>query len=463
MDWGKLTATVSRKIAIFCYGFRVDGAEIPVLMLVALFGAVFGALLALIPALHLYAVAALIWIAPAPAEGAALEMRAFFLFGALVGWVIWQTPALALLFAPDDAALITVLPATKLLLRGRADAALRLLSAGMLAGLIGLLALAPLLDALLRPLRQVLQPHMGWIVVAIIAFMVLGEWPRADDANPSRWRRLGSAWVYLGAGLATFLLSGALGLILMVRSPLALESGAQSMLPVFSGLFTLPGMVQIMLQGRTAPPQTPGPVDISPNEWVRGGLIGLAGGLFAGFLPVVSGGVGAMLAGHAAAQREDRIFLIAQGANRTAYLLGSALLLFVPGLTLTRGGFAALLSLHLVPAGWRAYWLAVAVLALCGALALGALWRLAPRLARLAPRLPLRAIVTVNGAVCLALVYAFTGVAGLGVCGAATLIGLIPVVFGGRRLNCLGVLLIPVSLNMTGYAVRVAEWFGLYG
>jgi putative membrane protein len=329
--------------------------------------------------------------------------------------------------------------------------------------LIGLLALAPVLDALLRPLRHILQPHMGWIVVAIIAFMVLGEWPRADDMNPSRWRRLSSAWVYLGAGLAVFLLSGALGLILMVRSPLAVESGAQSMLPVFSGLFTLPGMMQILLHGLSAPPQKPGPVAIGPGELIRGGLIGLAGGLFAGFLPVISGGVGAMLAGHAAAQREDRVFLIAQGANRAVYLLGSALLLFVPGLTLTRGGFAALLSLQYVPVGWRSYWLAVAIMALCGAAALAALWRFAPCLAQIAPRLPLRAIVIVNGAVCVALVYAFTGLAGLGVCAAATLIGLIPVAFGGRRLNCLGVLLIPVSLNMTGYAVRVAEYLGLYG
>jgi putative membrane protein len=441
----------------------MEGLEILNLVMFSLFGAVFGAVLALIPALHLYAIAALFWIAPADGATATLELHAFFLLGALAGWVIWQTPASVLIFAPDDTALITVLPATKLLLRGRADIALRLLAAGMLAGLIGLLVLAPLLDTLMRPLRSILQPHMGWIVVAIIVFMVLGEWPRADDMNPSRWRRLGSAWVYLGAGLATFLLSGALGLILMVRSPLAIESGFQSMLPVFSGLFTLPGMIQIALQGRAAPAQTPGPLEFGANELLRGGLIGLAGGLFASFLPVVSGGVGAMLAGHAAAQREDRIFLIAQGANRAAYLLGSALLLFVPGLTLTRGGFAALLSLHYVPAGWRSYWLAVGVLALSGALALAALWQLAPRLARLAPHLPLRAIVIVNAFVCLALVFGFTGLPGLGVCAVATLIGLIPVAFGGRRLNCLGVLLIPVSLNMTGYAVHVAEWFGLYG
>jgi TctA family transporter len=95
--------------------------------------------------------------------------------------------------------------------------------------------------------------------------------------------------------------------------------------------------------------------------------------LFASILPIVSGSVGGLLAGHATAQRDERLFLISQGASKVAYYAGSLLLLFVPGLTLTRGGMAWMLSTVYVPDGWRAYWLAVAAVALCGALAFGLL------------------------------------------------------------------------------------------
>jgi TctA family transporter len=43
----------------------------------------------------------------------------------------------------------------------------------------------------------------------------------------------------------------------------------------------------------------------------------------------------------------------------------------------------------------------------------------------------------------------------------ATGIGLIPVLFGSRRLNCLGVLLLPIACNMSGVGESVAAFLGL--
>jgi TctA family transporter len=43
----------------------------------------------------------------------------------------------------------------------------------------------------------------------------------------------------------------------------------------------------------------------------------------------------------------------------------------------------------------------------------------------------------------------------------AACIGLIPVLIGGRRMNCLGVLLLPMTLNMIGIGPVVAAWLGL--
>jgi putative membrane protein len=63
--------------------------------------------------------------------------------------------------------------------------------------------------------------------------------------------------------------------------------------------------------------------------------------------------------------------------------------------------------------------------------------------------------------VLLAIVIGMTGWGGLLICAVATGIGLIPVLWGSRRMNCMGVLLLPIALNMAGAGAAVAGWLGL--
>ena len=46
-------------------------------------------------------------------------------------------------------------------------------------------------------------------------------------------------------------------------------------------------------------------------------------------------------------------------------------------------------------------------------------------------------------------------------CAVGTGIGFIPVLLGSRRTNCMGVLLLPIALNMVGAGDKVAMWLGL--
>lgn len=430
-------------------------------LLFALAGAVVGVIAGLVPGVHIFnvAAAALVIGARLPAgPGLALLM-----IGLVVGWAMSSTIPSVFLFAPDDASAGAVLPATKYLLRGRGFDAVALISGGSLGGIAVLVALAPALDEVLRPIRQVISPHYGWMLVAVVAFLVLGEWPRGDMRAPTRLRRLLSAWAYLGAGLLTFALSGVLGFVLLYRSPVPLQAAYQNLMPAFAGLFAMPGLLQVLLFGarpplQAAPSMLPA---VTPYQWLRGTLTGAAGGLFAGLMPVVTGGIGGLLAGHATAQRSEPLFLISQGASKAAYYAGGLLLLFVPGLGLTRGGLAWMLTTVYVPYGWRVYWLAVAAVALCGALSFVLSMLLARGAARLASRLNPRQVAGPALALTVALTLAFTGPAGFAVALAATAIGLIPVLVGGRRMNCLGVLLLPITLNIVGVGPDVARWLGL--
>jgi TctA family transporter len=55
----------------------------------------------------------------------------------------------------------------------------------------------------------------------------------------------------------------------------------------------------------------------------------------------------------------------------------------------------------------------------------------------------------------------FTGWNGLLVTVAATGIGLIPVLWGTRRSNCMGLVLLPLALDMAGIGSWAAGWLGL--
>lgn len=429
---------------------------------IAVCGALLGCALALLPGVHVFSVAALFTALPAAAmlgiEGRAL---AHLLLGALVGWSVVNVVPSIFLFAPDDANALVVLPATKLFMRGRGVEAALWVGAGSLGGLLGLVALAPVLGEVMRPLRAILQPHTGWMLVAIVAFLLLGEWPRANERAATPLRRWLSAWAYLGAGLLTFALSGLLGLVLFYRSPIPIAAAFQNLMPAFAGLFALPGLIQLALMNGRLPRQQPAPVDISPKLLLRGALTGLAGGLLAALLPVVTGGIGGLLAGHATAQRDDRLFLISQGACKIAYYVGSLLLLFVPGLALTRGGMAWMISTTWLPHGWRAYWLAVAAISLCGALSFAFLICASRAAAMMTARFDARWVALASAVFIIALVFGFTGWAGAGIMAVGAAIGCIPVIVGGRRLNCLGVLLVPITLNVIGIGPAVARWLGM--
>lgn len=66
-----------------------------------------------------------------------------------------------------------------------------------------------------------------------------------------------------------------------------------------------------------------------------------------------------------------------------------------------------------------------------------------------------------GGVVVLAAVIFSTGWFGLLVMLASTGIGLLPILFGTRRMNCLGLILLPAACIMSGSGASVAVWLGL--
>lgn len=419
--------------------------------------------LALVPSLHVYNVAGIFILFALRIENfiGANEL-AMLLLGMIVGYAMVNTVSAIFLGAPDDSTVFIVLPGQKYLLMSRGYEAAVLTGIGALGGVVVLILLSPFAPSVFGTLRTILLPHLHWILGVVITYMLMAEWPKGGDRGATGLARLWDAWKGLGAGILTFLLSGLLGLVLMYKSPVPLEMSFQNLLPAFVGLFAVPWVLDNIISGTEIPKQhISNTFDAPPSMIARGVFSGALGGLFAAFFPVVTGGIGGYLAGHATAQRDDRVFIISQGASKFLYFVGAFWLFFLPAARITKGGMSGMLATMYTPQGHALYYTAVAMIAVCGVLAFFLLLGYARIAVWLVQKINYRYISAATLVVLVALVYAFTGLGGIAIMLIATPIGWLPVLWGSRRLNCLGVILLPITLNLAGIGPQIAQWLGI--
>jgi putative membrane protein len=430
-------------------------------------GTVISCALAILPGLHIYNVMGLAAMFLYSLNGGGLaampEVFIPFMIGLVTGWSILNTIPSVLLGAPDESAIFTVLPGQKYLMTGRGYEGAMIIGAGSLAGTFMLVfIIGPFAPKYLPVVRYVLNPHMHWILWVIITFILMTEWPRGGNRGPAGWRKFFDAWSTLGAGLLTFLLSGLLGFILLYRAPVDIDNAFQNIMPAFVGLFAVPWCLLNAVSGAKIPEQyLCDRLNINGDLLLRSGIAGGIGGGFAAFFPVVTGGIGGLLAGHATAQRDERIFMMSQGVSKVVYYTGALMLFFVPGLFLTRGGGAWIIKGLYTPHTWGDYYLALGSIALSGSVSFLLMSPLTKWTIQLMKKVDYRRISVFALVIIVALVFSITGRAGLFIMTVSTGIGLLPVLFGSRRLNCLGVLLLPIACNMSGIGEPVAAFLGL--
>ena len=429
------------------------------LLLFALAGVALAGVGALLPGLHVTNAAVLVLLAATGARSLPPQTLAFFMLGLAAGYGMLNTLPAVFLALPDESSVFLMAPGQKYLRQGRGYEAVALAGLGGVGGLAVLVPIGLAAPVLLPQVHALLRPHLHWIVWAVSAWTLLGEWPKSTERAPAGWPRWCEAWRSLAAGMASFVLSGLLGTILLTCSPLPTEAAYQKLLPAFAGLFAVPWIVGNLFScGRVGRQHAGASVDLTPGLLLRGTFAGTLGGLLGAFFPGVSAGVGALIATHATAQPDDRLFLVSQGACRMITYTGALLLAFIPGLHVTRGGLAWLLSPHWEAVNLSLYVLAVAAVLLAGsaafvlslALARGAGWVLA--------RVDYRWLSVAGLGILLATIVVVTGWLGLLVCAVAAAIGMIPLLWGSRRLNLMGVVLVPVGLQMIGLGETLARW-----
>jgi len=430
----------------------------------AVVGVLVSAVLCLLPGLHVYNVMGFAFLIYLAFLNEVQDHMYFimFLVGLVVGYAILFTIPTIYLSAPDDSTVWIIYPSQKYLMQGKGHEAVLLTTIGGVVGILIMIIAIPMFMDQLKLIRQIIQPHMFWIIGAVVMFILMSEFPKDFDRGKSKLKKLWVGWTTILAGYLTFLLSSILGIIIFNKTIVPVDRTFQTLGAVFIGMFAASSLLVAIFTHKDIPPQqVTGKVEVKKEEIFRGGVGGTIGGLFAAFMPAITAGVGALLAGHATAAKGERTFIISQGSNRVLYYVG-AIVLFFTAIGMRKGALTIGMNLFYTPETKTELFIVVAGIAIASAVAIILILLLSRGVLKLIQKVRYQTI-SVFALICVTLiVFLMLSWQGLIIYAVSTAIGLLPVVFHSRRMNCLAVILVPIWLSMSGISGDIASALGLF-
>jgi TctA family transporter len=271
--------------------------------------------------------------------------------------------------------------------------------------------------------------------------------------------------------LATFLLSGAFGAAILIPegvsgilpAPVEADEGAALLLPLFSGLFGLPMLIQSMEGRDRVPPQgTRTRPKLAGWRKARGSVSGTVGGCITGWLPGASSSVAAAISAqlsgaHGSGDDESEEFIVSVSAVSTANTIFNLLALFV----LMRARSGAMKAVQGLLGGGVELWAALdgvpwalmcllACVLVSGLLAYVLTLVIGKRAAKLLPRLRYRPLAVGVCCFMVAMSFVFGGPVGLGILACATALGFLPERLGVRRVHLMGCIVVPTLWFLAG-------------
>ncbi|WP_079978682.1 tripartite tricarboxylate transporter permease [Halolamina sediminis] len=406
-------------------GPGVESIVLLPVLLATLAGCLLGTCSGLVPGLHANNFALLLAGAAPSVPLDPLALGAAMLAAGVVHTFLDIVPSLAL-GVPDGAMAAAALPGHQLVLRGRGREALRLsaLGSGAAVAVATLLAF-PVTWAMVR-LAPLLTEWFPVVAAAVLAVLLATE--------PSHSARL--------AGLLAFAAATALGAVtlgLSLSGPIA----GGVLAPLFGGLFGAPVLLDA-LHGGGVPEQDDAALAIPPLDLGISAAAGGLSGAAVGYLPGVSAGVAATISLPAVPARSDlRGFVVAtSGANSSTAVFA---LFALVALGAPRSGVLVAVDDAGVPLSLSVLLPVVIVAAAVGFVLVGVLGDAA---FRAVSRLDQRRLALAVLCLLVGLSALFAGLAGIAVFSIATLVGLLAVRIGARRVYLMGVLLGPLALGL---------------
>jgi len=370
----------------------------------ALLGLLLGTFTGITPGIHVNTLASML-------RGFGLSAVVLFAMG-LTHTFLDVLPS-TFLGVPDDGTALGVLPAHRLVLRGKGLEVVRI---ALIASFLAVIFFLPLVPLYLR-LAPLYRPALGKLaVLLLILLLVLTE--------------RGIKRFY---ALFIILLSGLLGLFIL-SLPLN-----EPFYALFTGLFGVPVIVSSLQAGtKRIEPGSP-ELEITPKRLALFSFLGTLFGMLASLLPAFTASQAALLGSFIS--RDERSFLTIVYSVNTANFLFAFLNFLETGRE--RNGILTLME----PLGLKALsaFLLVSLFVSLAVLLYGE--PLARFLAGALSRLPYRFINLSVLAFLVLLAFIFDGLPGLLALIASSIVGYLAVLLGVKRTNCMGSLMLPVLLN----------------
>lgn len=324
--------------------------------------------------------------------------------------------------APDEAQALNVLPGHRMLLQGEGHQAVLYTVIGSLGALLLGLMLFPFFIWSMKIIQPTLAEIIGYVLIFVVLFLLWREKQKIKS-------------------LALFLLSGALGIIVLTGLPQL----KQPLFPLLSGLFGVSTLITSLLQSSVIPQQQPEkPLRLSKKNGIKAISAATGMGFIAAFLPGFGSSQAAIVATMIVGNIGDEGFITLVGGINTAGMLISIATIYA--LDKARNGAIVAVSELLGKVGIEEMILFLAVALVVGGIAAALTIFLSKSFASVISKVNYTIVIWIVICFTIGLVFFFDSFTGFMILLTSTALGLLAAIWGVGKNNLLGCLLLPVIL-----------------
>lgn len=393
----------------------------------AILGIGMGTVTGLIPGLHVNNIVPLL-VGLTATSSLSKYQAVSFIVGMMLTHTFLDFIPSTFLGVPEKDTALSVLPAHRLVQKGRGYEVIKLTGLGSLGALIFSAILIWPTTPLVKPFYQSIDSYMHIILLGIVIIMIYLE----------------NSWKSRIEATMVFLLSGILGLLVLNTN---LSSGSGSFMPLLGGLFGMSVLIGSLNTENGIPPQTIGNKSVQIYENAKPILTGASAGFITGIIPGVGPAQGTFLTQTVTDGGGARKFLVGVSGVNTAKALLSFVALYAIGKPRSGAAVAVgeIMNIHS-----RELILLVGISLFAGGIATVLHLKIGKMIARRIEILPYRKMCVSVMTSIVVFSYYYAGPMGLLILFAATCLGLIPSLLGIKRTHCMGCLMVPVMLYFAG-------------
>lgn len=352
--------------------------------------------------------------------------------------------------APEEDTALAILPTHELLLEGRGVEAIKLSATGsIMSALLSLSLIFPVYILLIWGYSTVAK-YTLWVLIAVIFSIIWSE--RGESIyGAGRYSRM----KFRGYAFFTLIISGVLGIVVFQYQYLSnpyVEVDSNILFPLLTGLFGIPTLILSSISSPEIPDQKNVDMNLRLKEILRGFTTGTFSGLAVSMFPGISNGVATILSRlltpYGDIKTGKREFIVSLSSANTSNAIFTLLILFSLGKM--RSGAAVFISSITHTVSETAFLIWIYTIGITAILAFFLTLFFGKLMARVVLRVNYTRLSHVVLIFLLIMVFFLNGSYGLVVMFFATLVGFLPILLKVRRVNCMGVIMIPVILYLIG-------------